>query len=166
MRRGVGKQSLKSLFILLLFLCHFCHGLNLKPFSKTTTPVVDQWRVLGDGKLTGVVRGHPVIPDGDIITTSPLSNPDFCASNKVVTTLSGSRYLLKQPQYFKPKQAKKYQPPQKRGTLAIQKDMDLRVVQNDTGSKTKKKTTGGGNAFGVSRGMVVHSFFMLNESKH
>jgi hypothetical protein len=50
--------------------------------------------------------------------------------------------------------------------LAIQKDMDLRVVQNDTGSKTKKKTTGGGNAFGVSRGMVVHSFFMLNESKH
>lgn len=62
-------------------------------------PVVDGWRVLSDGKLTGTVIGHPIIPDGDIITTSPLSNPDFASKQgAVVTTLSGSKYKLLSPQ--------------------------------------------------------------------
>ena len=58
------------------------------------TPIIDNWRVLGNGRITGTVRFHPSIPDGDVITTSPIENPDQAASKMVVTTFSGSTYQL------------------------------------------------------------------------
>lgn len=150
-----------SLLLLLIALLQSpANALNLSPFTSKKTPVVDQWRILGDGKLTGVVNGHPVIQDGDKITTSPLSNPDFCKSGATVTTLSGSTYKLKQPQeaYLKSLKQKnqkaKQQAPQqrRRGTQAVTKNMDMRVVSDTTASKTKKSGSGGGNnvVLGVS----------------
>jgi len=57
-------------------------------------PVVDEWRVSRKGELLGVVSNHPTLPDGDVITTSPLSDPKSSADNKIVTTQSGSKYKL------------------------------------------------------------------------
>jgi hypothetical protein len=100
-----------SLSLLLVLLLNFITQKQQQPQQHTTAdallfnsqsrgkiPVVDQWRIDNQGKLVGVVNGHPVIPDGDKITTSPLSNPDLAdGPEKIVTTLSGSRYKLKQP---------------------------------------------------------------------
>jgi chemotaxis protein histidine kinase CheA len=57
-------------------------------------PVVNEWRVSRKGELLGVVSNHPTLPDGDVITTSPLSDPKSSADNKIVTTQSGSKYKL------------------------------------------------------------------------
>lgn len=57
-------------------------------------PVVDGWRISRRGELLGVVSNHPTLPDGDLITTSPLSDPKSLADNKIVTTESGSKYKL------------------------------------------------------------------------
>lgn len=57
-------------------------------------PVVDEWRISRNGELLGVVSNHPTLPDGDLITTSPLSDPKSLADNKIVMTKSGSKYKL------------------------------------------------------------------------
>ena len=60
-------------------------------------PLVDDWTVLSNGAVTGTAKGHPTIPNGDIITTSAISLTDRSAglkANMVVTTKSGSQYKL------------------------------------------------------------------------
>jgi serine/threonine protein kinase len=58
---------------------------------------LDEWKVVGNNRVVGVVSNHPSIPDGDIITTSPVLNPELAQRRKVVTTVSGSKYLLGSP---------------------------------------------------------------------
>lgn len=60
-------------------------------------PILDQWKVLTNGRVVGNVKNHPTIPDGDIITTSPILRPDLVGRRKVVSTISGSKYLLGEP---------------------------------------------------------------------
>jgi len=62
---------------------------------KVTT--LDQWQLLDNGSVVGSVRGHPVLNDGDIITTSPLAAPASAKSSNTVTTLTGSTYQLGNP---------------------------------------------------------------------
>mmetsp|Transcript_20023 Transcript_20023/g.27821 ORF Transcript_20023/g.27821 Transcript_20023/m.27821 type:complete len:495 (-) Transcript_20023:113-1597(-) len=57
-------------------------------------PVLNKWRVDKAGCVIGLVTGHPVIDDGDRITTSPLSNPNAASEQKIVVTKSGSKYKL------------------------------------------------------------------------
>jgi hypothetical protein len=140
----LGTSNLPSFASALMFL------------NRKRVPVVDEWRILGDGKLTGIVRGHPVIPDGDTITTSPLSNPDFATEAGVtVTTLSGSQYKLEEPQasYMKQLRRKQQQEqqqkrkanssvgtPSKRGTKAVTNDLDMRAqiaARNEARRKNK-----------------------------
>lgn len=72
------------------------------PLRSTTplsmnTPILDDWKVLRNGRVQGVVRNHPTIPDGDTITTSPITQPESAARRRTVTTVSGSRYQLGDP---------------------------------------------------------------------
>ena len=60
-------------------------------------PIIDEWKVLTNGRVVGTVQNHPSIPDGDIITTSPIQRPEAAARRKVVNTISGSKYLLGTP---------------------------------------------------------------------
>jgi serine/threonine protein kinase len=60
-------------------------------------PLLDDWKVLTNGRVVGTVKNHPSIPDGDIITTSPITRPDQAAQRKVVITISGSKYRLGNP---------------------------------------------------------------------
>ena len=55
---------------------------------------MDQWKVLTNGRVVGTVKNHPSIPDGDIITTSPIVRPELAERRKIVSTSSGSKYLL------------------------------------------------------------------------
>ena len=76
------------------------------PITTTTTststtqlfnskiPILDQWKVLTNGRVVGTVKNHPTIPDGDIITTSPILRPELAARRKMVATTSGSKYML------------------------------------------------------------------------
>ncbi|KAG7343477.1 hypothetical protein IV203_021422 [Nitzschia inconspicua] len=38
-------------------------------------PTLRDWQVSSDGKLIGTVRGHPIVPDGEVLTTAPLLDP-------------------------------------------------------------------------------------------
>jgi serine/threonine protein kinase len=55
---------------------------------------LDEWEVMDDGTVVGTVSNHPAIEDGDVIATSPLTDPASAAALAVVTTLSGSKYKL------------------------------------------------------------------------
>jgi hypothetical protein len=62
--------------------------------SMARTPEISRWEVLRSGAVRGVSKFHPVIADGDDITTSALADPTSVGGNKVVTTKSGSLYKL------------------------------------------------------------------------
>lgn len=69
------------------------------PTSTSTSlsarvPEISDWSLLRNGAVTGTVRFHPEIDDDDIITTSPLADPDASTENAVVVTKSGSKYKL------------------------------------------------------------------------
>lgn len=80
---------------------------SLMSVRKTTTaltmqtPLINNWKVLKNGRVVGTVKNHPSIPDGDIITTSPLAAPDLADRRKLVETKSGSKYQLGEPVYEK-----------------------------------------------------------------
>ena len=58
-------------------------------------PLINEWEVKRNGAVTGTVRNHPSIPNGDVITTSPLDE-DLATlrDNQLVSTRSGSKYRL------------------------------------------------------------------------
>ena len=58
---------------------------------------LDQWQILDNGSVVGAVKGHPTLDDGDIVTTSPLENPNIVEANAVVATMTGSQYKLGTP---------------------------------------------------------------------
>lgn len=72
-----------------------------RPTSSTrlwaNVPVLDRWKVLPNGSIVGMVKDHPSIPDGDVITTSPVTDPDSAKEQIVVETASGSKYRLLTP---------------------------------------------------------------------
>lgn len=58
-------------------------------------PFINEWEVKKNGSITGVVRNHPTIPNGDVITTSPLAEDlSMLRDNQLVATRSGSQYRL------------------------------------------------------------------------
>jgi Protein kinase domain len=65
--------------------------------TMSRVPILNEWKVLQNGRVVGTVKNHPSIPDGDIITTSPIQNPATAARRKVVQTISGSKYMLGTP---------------------------------------------------------------------
>lgn len=94
-------------------------------------PILDQWKVLTNGRVVGTVKNHPSIPDGDIITTSPIRNPESATRRKVVTTGSGSKYLLGRPGVRKDSKNKtiSIQELQKRANVVF--DLSKDVVGDD-----------------------------------
>jgi serine/threonine protein kinase len=110
-------------------------------------PILDQWKVLTNGRVVGTVKNHPSIPDGDIITTSPIMRPDLAARRKVVATISGSKYLLGEPGVRKDTKNKtiSIQELQKKSRVAF--DLSKDVVGDDTrqyllAGKPSKSTSG------------------------
>jgi hypothetical protein len=69
--------------------------------TKLDVTTLDQWQVLDNGSVVGSVKGHPTLNDGDIITTSPISNPGNVRSDAVVSTFTGSQYMLGSPMTLK-----------------------------------------------------------------
>jgi serine/threonine protein kinase len=63
----------------------------------SANPVLDDWKVLTNGRVVGKVKFHPSIPDGETITTSPVTKPELAGPRKIVTTFSGSKYMLGTP---------------------------------------------------------------------
>jgi hypothetical protein len=49
---------------------------------------------MDDGTVVGTVSNHAAIEDGDVIATSPLTDPTSAAALAIITTLSGSKYKL------------------------------------------------------------------------
>ena len=65
--------------------------------TETSVPVLDRWKVLPSGSLVGTVKDHPYIDDGDVITTSPVTDPSAAREQGIVETASGSQYRLLTP---------------------------------------------------------------------
>ena len=59
-------------------------------------PVLEDWKLLRNGRVRGTVKNHPTIKDGDTITTSPITAPELAEPRRIVTTTSGSKYMLGQ----------------------------------------------------------------------
>jgi len=57
-------------------------------------PVLEDWKILRNGAAYGTVSNHPSLPDGDVITTSPLADPKSSTDGTIVVTKSGSKYKL------------------------------------------------------------------------
>jgi len=58
-------------------------------------PLIDEWKVNRNGSVSGYVQNHPTIPDGDSITTSPVTQgANAIKDNVIVSTKSGSKYKL------------------------------------------------------------------------
>ena len=115
-------------------------------------PEIQDWSILRNGCVRGIVKDHPVIDDGDTITTSKLANPDVCNENTIVVTTSGSKYkLLQANSYMKKilsvkekKQDKKVVKPakkkvEKKMTLKISKDVNNKVEKKPPSKKVEKK---------------------------
>jgi Protein kinase domain len=62
-------------------------------------PLVDDWKLLDNNSIKGVVFNHPSIPDGQILVTSTLKNSRGLSASAVVNTISGSRYQLGKPEF-------------------------------------------------------------------
>lgn len=60
-------------------------------------PTLDKWKIISSGSVIGTVKNHPAIADGDVITTSPIQDPQNAAAQAIVTTMSGSKYKLLEP---------------------------------------------------------------------
>ena len=100
--------------------------------SNARLPIIDEWKVLTNGRVVGTVKNHPSIPDGDIITTSPIEKPEAAARRKVVSTISGSKYMLGVPGVRKDKENKtiSIQELQRQSRAAF--DLTNEVVGDDT----------------------------------
>jgi serine/threonine protein kinase len=61
--------------------------------AQQNIPLVSEWKVLRNGALQGLVKNHPTISNGDVITTSPLVDRSP-KNNQVVVTKTGSKYRL------------------------------------------------------------------------
>jgi len=60
-------------------------------------PEITNWSVSTASEVKGIIKFHPVLDDGDIITTSKLVNADLCSEGSIVSTQSGSKYKLLKP---------------------------------------------------------------------
>jgi len=65
--------------------------------TKLHVTTLEEWQLLDNGAVVGSVRDHPSLNDGDIITTSPLENPGSVGTQTVVSTMTGSQYMLGNP---------------------------------------------------------------------
>ena len=106
----------QALAALVIFLLSFgaqswsFHGASLAPSSprvqsrrsssalSMVVPLLENWKLLGNGRVVGRVKNHPSIPNGEVITTSPLSKPETAGPRKIVATNSGSKYQLGAPE--------------------------------------------------------------------
>lgn len=59
--------------------------------------LIENWELTQDGCVVGQTQGHPDMSDGEIISTSPLVNPQAAVPASFVSTRSGSQYLLGTP---------------------------------------------------------------------
>ena len=70
-------------------------GSHYRLGAPKTFPLLDKWKRLEGGSIAGIVSNHKDIPDGELITTSPLVELDESHDGLVlVTTESGSQYQL------------------------------------------------------------------------
>eukprot|EP00561_Arcocellulus_cornucervis_P009512 CAMPEP_0185825024 /NCGR_PEP_ID=MMETSP1322-20130828/30525_1 /TAXON_ID=265543 /ORGANISM="Minutocellus polymorphus, Strain RCC2270" /LENGTH=242 /DNA_ID=CAMNT_0028522721 /DNA_START=127 /DNA_END=852 /DNA_ORIENTATION=+ len=67
---------------------------NTEDDPTASLPVMDEWRLQWNSRLMGSVSNHPVYDAGDVITTSALVSTDNLKDGDVVTTYSGSQYVL------------------------------------------------------------------------
>ena len=102
-------------------------------------PVVDQWRVLKNGAVVGVVKNHPTIRDGDTITTSPLKAPASATARGLVETRSGSKYRLGTPKNFPNQQAGQQRPPEVAKQAASVKEAVRKPSRNKTPARAASK---------------------------
>lgn len=77
---------------------------SMVDFRRSVVPVLDEWKVLPNGRLEGKVFNHPEIEDGAVISTSPvMMNPRQDTSSSpgngivLVETKSGTQYILRNP---------------------------------------------------------------------
>jgi hypothetical protein len=76
-------------------------ALGGRAVTKLDVTTLEEWQLLDSGSVVGSVKGHPTLNDGDIITTSPLSNQGDVRTQAVVSTLTGSQYKLGKPMQLK-----------------------------------------------------------------
>ena len=77
------------------------HPWKMFTTSQKVIPVLNDWIAIkgtneGEIQISGKVMNHPIIPDGDAIVTSPVTDPKRATEKKIVTTMSGSKYRLGQ----------------------------------------------------------------------
>ncbi|GKY91213.1 hypothetical protein MPSEU_000094000 [Mayamaea pseudoterrestris] len=65
--------------------------------SMANLPKLDKWKSLRNGSIEGQISAHPTIPDGSVITTSPVERTYQVGGKKCVATYTGSKYQLGDP---------------------------------------------------------------------
>lgn len=75
---------------------------SFRSATKLSVTTLEDWQLLDNGSVVGSVKGHPTLNDGDVITTSPLANPAAASTAAMVSTMTGSEYMLGTPMKLRP----------------------------------------------------------------
>ena len=97
-----------------------------------TMPQLDKWKVMSNGSIIGTVTNHPAINDGDVITTSPIQNPEKAKNQAVVVSASGTKYKLLEPV--------------KKSSQKAQSLADLAMLSEKVNSKNNDVKNGSGSS--------------------
>ncbi|CAJ1951836.1 unnamed protein product [Cylindrotheca closterium] len=65
------------------------------PYDASAVPYLSNWKLLPEGNIQGVIFGHPVLENGDVVTTSQIKDLKNPSENQIIQTESGSHYLLR-----------------------------------------------------------------------
>jgi hypothetical protein len=116
-------------------------------------PTLDKWKIMPNGSVIGTVRNHPSISDGDVITTSPIKNPNAANRQAIVTTASGSKYKLLEPRggvviYGSSTVARPAVQPQQPPQQQQQQQQSKQKEKESSSSAPPAASRGGGSFFG------------------
>ena len=63
--------------------------------DASAVPYLENWKLLPDGNIQGIIFGHPFLENGDVVTTSQIKDSETASENQIIETESGSQYLLR-----------------------------------------------------------------------
>mmetsp|Transcript_15751 Transcript_15751/g.35910 ORF Transcript_15751/g.35910 Transcript_15751/m.35910 type:complete len:540 (+) Transcript_15751:1-1620(+) len=131
-------------------------------------PTLDKWKIISSGSVIGTVRNHPAISDGDVITTSPIRDPELAGRQSTVVTASGSKYKLLEPRGEISAAAREREAAALAQALAVAEEIDNNGQRSSNQQSSQRKSNnffgGWGGPFGKAETIPVNGSGMDDDA--